>query len=93
MPQKYFDDYYPDKQRIEIEIRWLNDSEKYAYEMLTKRRHEIPFLIAKYPLIYFGGSFFLSLIFRKFITLWFEQVLYQDEDEEMEQRRRLRRNL
>ena len=80
MPPKFFDELYTDKDRLEIELHWLNDSERYAYEMLTKRAHEIPFLVVKYPMIYFCSSFLLSLIFRNLIVRWFEQILYHDED-------------
>ena len=84
IPEKFFDPEYADIKRLELEARWLKESEKYALEMLKDRPNEIVFLICFYPMIYCFGTFLITLIFRKQICKWFELILYHDEDEEEE---------
>lgn len=91
IPDKFFDVDFPDKERLETELRWMSQSEQYAYEMLTQRKHEIAFLISQYPLIYCFGALLITCLLRNQIGQWFEIILYSDEDEEQAERRRRRR--
>lgn len=65
IPDKFFDPDYHDIKRLELEARWLKDSEKYALEMLVEKPNEIAFLISFYPIIYCFATVFITLIFRK----------------------------
>jgi len=50
--------------------------------MLLDKPNEIPYLISFYPIIFCFSTLLVTLVFRKYISQWFELVLYHDEDEE-----------
>ena len=58
--------------------------------MLTEKRHEIAGLISLYPMIYCAAGIVITQLFKKPIILWFEVILYTDEEQEAEDRRRAR---
>ena len=60
--------------------------------MLTEKKHEIAGLISVYPMIYCFSALLVTMLFRKPIILWFEVILYTDEEQEAEDRRRAARN-
>ena len=60
--------------------------------MLTEKKNEIAGLISVYPLIYSFSAILVTLLFRKPIILWFEVILYTEEEQEAEDRRRAARN-
>ena len=50
--------------------------------MQTEKRNMIPFLIVIYPMVYCFLSIVVSTLLKKSICIWFETVLYMDEEEE-----------
>ena len=92
IPDKFFDENYPDKEEIAVEKEWLTSQEQYALEMLTEKRNEIPFLVSMYPMIYCVSTILVTLLLKKQICEWFDVILYsEDEQQAEENRRRLRR--
>ena len=61
--------------------------------MLTKRKHEIPFMISEYPLIYCFGAMLITCLLRNQVGKWFDVILYSDDDEDLAERRRRRQRL
>ena len=65
------------------DYKWyLSDGEKYSLKMQTEKRNMIPFLIVIYPMLYCLLSVIVSSLLKKSICIWFETVLYMDEEEE-----------
>ena len=79
IPEKFFDEDYPDKEEIEEEKMWLSSDEQYALGMLTERRNEIPFLISMYPMIYCFAGILITFLLRRQICEWFQVILYTNE--------------
>ena len=49
--------------------------------MQTRYRHEVPYVIVTYPMIYCFLTIVITSLIRKSITIWFESVLYFDDEE------------
>ena len=69
--------------RTGSEYKWyLSEAEKYSLKMQTEKRNMIPFVVVIYPMIFCFLSVAITSLIRKSICIWFETVLYIDDDEE-----------
>jgi hypothetical protein len=80
IPDIFFIEDYSDKDELAYEKQWLTESEEYALDMLINKKHEIPYRISLYPLIYCFGGVLITLLLKKQIALWFEVILYSEEE-------------
>ena len=86
IPDMFFIEDYSDKVELAYEKQWLSESEEYALDMLLNRKHEIPYRISLYPLIYCFAGMLITRLLKKQIALWFEVILYTEEEQEAEER-------